>query len=71
MINEREIILSILMEMDSGRTYRHSLVRDVLNQYDYLNVLQKGMIKRIIESVTERRITLDYVLYSFSNPPVH
>ena len=71
MINEREIILSILMEMDSGRTYRHSLVRDVLNQYDYLNVQQKGMIKRIVDGVTERRITLDYVLNSFSNTPVH
>lgn len=71
MVNEREIILNILMEMDSGKAYRHSLVRDVLNQYDYLDAQQKGMIKRIVDGVTERRITIDYVVDSFSNTPVH
>ena len=71
MVNEREIILNILMEMDNGKTYRHSLVRDVLNQYDYMDAQQKGMIKRIVDGVTERRISIDYVLDSFSNTPVH
>ena len=71
MINEREIILDILMEMDSGKPYRHSLVRDVLNQYDYLDTQQKAMIKRVVDGTTERRITIDYILNSISSVSVH
>ena len=71
MINEREIILDILMEMDSGKPYRHSLVRDVLNQYDYLDTQQKSMIKRVVDGTTERRITIDYILNSISSVSVH
>lgn len=65
MINEREIILDILLKMDSGE-YSRTLIRDVLDKYDYLETRQKAFIKRVTEGTVERRITLDFYIDSFS-----
>ncbi len=68
--NEREIALEILMRMDSEGAYPHSLLRDVLDRYDYLLPQQKARIKQMTEGVTERRITLDHILNQYSSLPV-
>lgn len=66
MISEREIALEIIMETDKGDA-PHSLIRDVLGRYDYLEPRQKAFIKKLAQGSLERRITLDYIIDSFAS----
>lgn len=66
MISEREIALDIIMETDKGDA-SHSLIRDVLGKYDYLEPRQKAFIKKLAQGSLERRITLDYITDSFAS----
>lgn len=66
MISEREIALDIIMETDKGDA-PHSLIRDVLGKYDYLEPRQKAFIKKLAQGSLERRITLDYITDSFAS----
>ncbi len=70
MINEREIILDVLMKMDGKEPYRKTLLRDTLDKIDYLDEQKKAFIKRVVEGTTERRITLDYCIGQFASLPV-
>lgn len=65
MISEREIALDIMMEEDKGDA-SHSLIRDVLGKYDYLEPRQKAFIKKLATGSLERRITLDYIIDKFA-----
>ena len=38
-MNIRELILDMLMEIESGRIYSNVLIRNVLDKYDYLPAL--------------------------------
>lgn len=66
MISEREIALDIIMETDKGDA-SHSLIRDVLGKYDYLEPRQKAFIKKLAQGTMERRITLDYITDQFAS----
>ncbi len=44
--------------------------KDVLDKYSYLDSQDRSFLKRLIEGVTERRITLDYVIGLYSSVPV-
>lgn len=66
MISEREIALDIIMETDKGDA-PHSLIRDVLGKYDYLEPRQKAFIKKLAQGSLERRITLDYITDQFAS----
>ena len=57
MISEREIALDIIMETDKGDA-SHSLIRDVLGKYDYLEPRQKAFIKKQIKIGLTRRVLL-------------
>ncbi len=65
-MNEREIVLDILLEMEKGNNSR-SLIRNVLLRYDYLLPQQKAFIKRVSEGTLERRITLDYIIDQYAS----
>ena len=65
-MNIRELILDMLMEIESGRIYSNVLIRNVLDKYDYLPAKDKAFIKRVTEGVLERRIQIDYILNAFS-----
>lgn len=69
-MNSREIILDLLMEMDSSGEYSNLLILAVLNKYDYLDGREKAFIKRVSEGTLERRVQIDYVLDHFSKLPV-
>lgn len=69
-MNERELILEILMEMEKNGTFSHIIIGQVLDKYNYLEPRQKAMIKRISEGTTERRLELDYILNRYSKTPV-
>lgn len=69
-MNEREIILDILLELSKEEEYSDILIKAVLDKYDYLDAKKKAFIKRVSEGTIERRIQIDYVLDQYSKTPV-
>ena len=57
-MNERELILEMLMEILERGTYSHLVIRNVLNKYDYLKQPSKAFIKRVTEGTIEKNITI-------------
>lgn len=69
MTDARRIVYdALLLAEDKEATFR--LASDVLDKYSYLDQSDRSFIKRLIEGVTERRITLDHVISSYSSIPV-
>lgn len=60
-INERELILDILLEASRGE-YLGPLVKQVLDKHAYLNEHSRAFIKAVCEGVTERKLYLDYII---------
>ena len=69
MTDVRAIVYDALLVAEDGAP-THSLASDVLDKYSYLDVKDRSFIKRLIEGVTERRITLDHIIASYSSHPV-
>lgn len=70
MVNEREIVLDMLLEILEKKEYSHLVIRNVLDKYNYLDTKSKAFIKRVTEGTVERLITVDYILDCFSKTPV-
>lgn len=71
----RAIVLEILTELLPAKEAAASvkenlLIRDVLEKYDYMDVRDKSLIKRLAEGCVERKITLDYVIGQYSKTGV-
>lgn len=62
MDNIRGIALDALLEAESSDRASSGIITDILNKYDYLDQRDKAFIKLLFEGVTERRITLDFIL---------
>lgn len=70
-VNTRALLLDMLQEITTQKEYSHVVVRNVLNKYNYLNVLDKSFIKRVCEGTLERQIQIDYIINSFSKVKVN
>ncbi len=68
-VNERKIVLDILIEMEKIENRELSTIKRVLDRYDYLDVKSKAFIKYLADGTVERKLTLDYVLNQFSKTP--
>ena len=68
-VNEREIVLGILLDNEQKGTYSHILVREALDRHKDLPDRQRAFIKRLTEGVLERKIELDAVIDQFSKKP--
>ena len=66
-MNERDLVLSMLIEIEKGNEFSHILIRQVLDKYGYLEGNQKRFIKRLTEGTLERRLELDYIINLFSS----
>lgn len=66
-INDRELVLNMLLSVEKQEEYSHRIVKDVLAKYDYLTGQEKAFIKRLFEGTVERGIQLDYYLNQVSN----
>ena len=53
-MNERMIVLEMLLEVTKQGAYSHIVARDVLNKYNYLPQQEKAFIKRLFEGTLER-----------------
>ena len=69
-INEREIVLAILMEVTENGAYSHIVLREVLEQYQYLEKRERAFITRVTEGTLEHMIEIDYILDQFSKVKV-
>lgn len=68
-MNIRELIVDMLLEIESGKSYSHILIRNVLDKYSYLSAKDKAFIKRVTEGTLERRIQIDYIINAYSKVP--
>lgn len=69
-MNARELVLDIFLEAEKTGSYANSLIRDVLDKYDYEDVKEKAFLKRLAEGTMERRIALDWAISCYSKTPV-
>lgn len=69
-VNEREIVLAILMEVTENGQYSHIVLRDVLSKYQYLEKRERAFITRVTEGTLEHMIEIDYILNRFSKVKV-
>ena len=70
-INERELVLGILLEVTRDREHSHIALRNVLNKYQYLDKKERAFITRVTEGTLERMIELDYIINQFSKVKVN
>jgi len=65
------LVLDTLLTLEREKTFSHSLVKAVLDKYNYLDGRDKAFFKRVTEGTLERKLELDYYLNHFSNIPVN
>lgn len=69
-VNEREIVLAVLMEVTENGMYSHVILRYVLAKYQYLEKKERAFITRVTEGTLENMIEIDYILDQFSKVKV-
>ena len=69
-VNEREIVLAVLMEVTENGAYSHIVLREVLEKYQYLEKRERAFITRVTEGTLEHMIEIDYILDQFSKVKV-
>ncbi|MCB7302784.1 16S rRNA (cytosine(967)-C(5))-methyltransferase RsmB [Bariatricus massiliensis] len=65
-INERELVLGILLEVTKEGQKSHIVIRSVLEKYQYLDKRERAFITRVSEGTIERMLELDYIIDQFS-----
>lgn len=69
-INEREIVLAVLLEVTENGQFSHIVLREVLSKYQYLEKRERAFITRVTEGTLEHMIEIDYILDQFSKVKV-
>ena len=69
-VNEREIVLAVLLEITENGQFSHIILRDVLAKYQYLEKRERAFITRVTEGTLEHMIEIDYILDQFSKTKV-
>lgn len=69
-MDARELVLDTFLEMEKTGSFGDSLIRNVLDKYDYEEPKQKAFFKRLAEGVLERKITLDWAIDCYAKTPV-
>lgn len=65
-MNERELVLEILLAVTRDGKYSHLVIRDVLTKYQYLEKKERAFITRVSEGTLEHMLELDYILNQYS-----
>lgn len=71
MVNTRELILGILLEVAEDGNYSHLVIRSVLDKYQYLEKQERAFITRVAEGTIQTMIELDYIINQFSKVKVN
>jgi 16S rRNA (cytosine967-C5)-methyltransferase len=69
--NVRRAALDILMRMEKseGEGYSNRLIDSAISKYAF-DGANRALLSQIVSGVTERRITLDYIIQKFSKAPL-
>lgn len=70
-INERELVLEILLEITRDGAYSHIALRNALAKYQYLDKKERAFITRVVEGTLEHMIEIDYMINQFSKVKVN
>ena len=70
-INERELILGILLEITRDGEYAHIALRNTLSKYQYLEKRERAFITRVVEGTLEHMMEIDYIINQFSKVKVN
>jgi 16S rRNA (cytosine967-C5)-methyltransferase len=64
--NTRELVLEILLAVTRDGEYSHLALRNVLDNYQYLDKSERAFITRVTEGTLEHMIEIDYIINQFS-----
>ena len=67
-MSAREIAYKILKNAATGATYSNIAVDNALKKYE-LNELDRGFVTAVVMGVTERELTLDYIIDKLASDP--
>lgn len=65
-LNEREIVLGVLLDILEHNVYSHIALGNVLEKYQYLDKKERAFVTRVTEGTLEHLLELDYILDWFS-----
>lgn len=71
MINSRDIVLNILMDIEVNRTFSNQAIAKALSKNQFEDKRDRAFITRLSEGVMEQLITLDYIINQFSKTKVN
>ena len=60
--NTRELVLEILLAVTRDGEYSHLALRNVLDNYQYLDKSERAFITRVTEGTLEHMIEIDYII---------
>lgn len=66
-VNTRNLILDILIEINENNGFTHIVLSDALRKYQYLTGQDRAFVSRVVRGTVERKITLDYIIDSYSS----
>lgn len=69
-LTSRDLILEILLMITRDGEYSHIALKNVLDQYQYLDKKERAFITRVVNGTLERMIELDYIIDQFSKVKV-
>lgn len=64
--NLRDIVLNILMDIETNNTFSNIAIGKALKKNQFSDKMERAFITRLAEGVVETKITLDYVINKFS-----
>ena len=70
-VNDRELVLEILLMITKDGEYSHIALKQVLDQYQYLDKKERAFITRVVNGTLERMIEIDYIIDQFSKVKVN
>lgn len=69
MINARDIVLSILLDIEGNNTFSNIAIAKALKKHQFEAKKDRAFITRLAQGITETKIKLDYIIDGFSKTP--
>ncbi|MBQ8923271.1 MAG: 16S rRNA (cytosine(967)-C(5))-methyltransferase RsmB [Lachnospiraceae bacterium] len=71
MVDARDTVLSILMDIEENNTFSNIAINKALNKNQFIEKNERAFITRLSEGVVEMRLKLDYIINQFSKTKVN
>lgn len=65
-VNLREIVLDILLENEKNAGHSHTIIRQALDKFQYLDKTKRAFVTKLAKGTVERQLTLDWYLNQVS-----